>query len=433
MTRAQTETGWDAFDSATAPARGIDTQRLAKALIDWSITVNVVMSMGTFNTALLAEEQTYLQQAVAMLMWGLLIYASAFVRPRLRLAFNPDTIAIVAFYAFATISVLWTNLGPAAMMKAAALAMTTFGAFCLITRADIDDIVKSTTRGLFVLVAASAFCALFVPDIGVDQSWMHNGQWQGVFESKQTLGFVGAYLMFFSCYRKMTGQSWLPFLVTFLLASVCVFASESRGAGALALVACGLLFTSLRSIRCMKAYAVLPVVMCIVAGLLILYFYSTGYDSIHLFDSTIDFTERTYIWQYAISHFDDAPLLGFGINGFWTNPAIYDYFEQNHGWVLDNYHNGYIAILIETGFLGYLLFTAGVVLFSNKVLYLISARAIDRSHCALIIGFVFLNCQTNFTETTFLRSTMFTSVLFVAFFLAVCRPVPSPDRELAQP
>ncbi len=317
------------------------------------------------------------------------------------------------------------------MHKSAALAITKFGSFCLITRVDIDDNVRSTTRGLFILVAASAFCAAFAPDIGIDHSWMHNGQWQGIFESKQTLGFVGAYLMFFACYRKITGQGWLPFLVTFLLASTCVIASGSRGAGALALAACALLFASLWSVKCMKVFAVLPFVMCIMAGFLILYFYSTGYDAIHLFDSTIDFTERTFIWQYAISHFDDAPLFGFGINGFWTIPSIYDYFEQNHGWVLDNYHSGYIAILIETGLIGYLLFTASVLLFSNKVLHLISARSINRSHCALIIGFVVLNFQTNFTETTFLRSTMFTSVLLVAFFLATCRPVPLENSQLS--
>jgi len=429
MTGVHTETDWDAFDDSVVPSRGLDVEGVAKVVINWSITVNVIMSMGIFNTALLPIELTFVQQAVAMLMWGALIYASAFVRPTLRLALNPDSIAIVAFYALATISVLWTNLSAAAFMKAAALAMTTFGAFCLVTRIDLDDIVKSTARGLFVLVAASALFAVFVPEIGIDHTWMHNGQWQGVYESKQTLGFVGAYLMFFACYRKITGQGWMVFLVTFLLASTCVLLSESRGAGALALVACALLFTSMRSVGCMRIYAVLPPVMCIAAACLILYFYVTGYDSIHLSDSTIDFTERTFIWHYAISHFNDAPLLGFGINGFWTNPTIYDYFEQSHGWVLDNYHNGYIAILIETGFLGYLLFTASVFLFSNKVLYLISARAIDRAHCALIIGFVFLNCQTNFTETSFLRSTMFTSVLLVALMLAICRPVASLEPQ----
>ena len=427
MASLQTEVDSGAPESAIWKTRGIGVEKVAKVAIVGSVTINVVASMGTFNTALLPAELTYLQQAVAILMWGVLIYASAFVRPRLRLQFNPDLLVLVAFYTFAVVSVFWTSLNVAAIMKSLALAMTTFGAFCLITRIDMDEVVRATAFGLFMLVAASAFCALAVPDIGIDHSWMHNGQWQGVYESKQTLGFVGAYLMFFACYLKMKGQGWTAFLAMFLLASTCVLASESRGAGAVALAACALLVTSMWSVICMRLYAVLPFVMCLLAGALILYFYATGYDAIHVGDATINLTERTFIWHYAISHFDDAPLLGFGINGFWTIPSIYDYFEQNHGWVLDNYHSGYIAILMETGFLGYLLFSASVLLFSNKVLHLISARAIDRSHCALIIGFVVLSFQTNFTETTFLRSTMFTSVLLVAFFFATCRPVPQTD------
>ncbi len=427
MASLQTEVDSGALASAIWKTRSVGVEKIAKAAISCSITVNVVASMGTFNTVLLPTELTFLQQAVALLMWSVLIYASAFVRPRLRLQFNSDLTALVAFYTFAVLSVFWTSLNGAAIMKSAALAMTTFGAFCLITRIDIDEIVRATAFGLFILVAASAFCAIAVPDIGVDHSWMHDGQWQGVYESKQTLGFVGAYLMFFACYLKVRGQGWAAFLVTFLLAATSVLASGSRGAGAVALAACALLVTSMWSVRCMRVYAALPFVMCILAGFLILYFYVTGYDAIHVGDASIDFTERTFIWQYAISHFDDAPLLGFGINGFWTVPSIYDYFEQNHGWVLDNYHSGYIAILMETGFLGYTLFAASVLLFSNKVLHLISAQSINRSHCALIIGFVALSFQTNFTETTFLRSTMFTSVLLVSFFFATCRPVPQTD------
>lgn len=427
MASLQTEVNSGAPGSAIWKTRSVGVEKIARAAIGCSITINVVASMGTFNTGLLPAELTYLQQAVAVLMWGVLIYASAFVRPRLRLQFNPDLIVLVAFYAFAVISVFWTSLNAAAIMKSLALAMTTFGAFCLITRIDMDEVVRATALGLFILVAASAFVALAVPDIGIDHSWMHNGQWQGVYELKQTLGFVGAYLMFFACYLKMKGQGWPAFLLTFLLASTCVLASESRGAGAVALAACALLLTSMWSVICMRLYAVLPFVMCLLAGALIFYFYATGYDAIHVGDASVDLTERTFIWHYAISHFDDAPLLGFGINGFWTIPSIYDYFEQNHGWVLDNYHSGYIAILMETGFLGYTLFAASVLLFSNKVLHLISVRAIDRSHCALIIGFVVLSFQTNFTETTFLRSTMFTSVLLVAFFFATCRPVPQTD------
>ncbi|UWU69204.1 O-antigen ligase [Bradyrhizobium sp. NC92] len=411
-------------ESAIWQAPSVGVEKLAGNVMRCSITVNVIASMGVLHPALLPAEWSFVQQVVALLMWVILIYASAFVRPCLRVQPNPDFIALVAFYALAAVSVLWSGLATAAIMKSAALVVTTFGAYCLITRIDIDEIVGATALGLFILVAASALCAVFVPEIGVDQSWMHSGQWQGIYESKQTLGFISAYLMFFAFYQKMTGQDWIVFLLTFLLASTCVIASESRGAGAVAIAAGALLVTSMWSIRCMRIYAVLPVIMCILAALLILYFYVTGYDSIHLGESTINLTERTFIWQYAISHFNDAPLLGFGINGFWTRPAIYDYFNQNHGWVLDNYHSGYIAVAMETGFLGYVLFVASVYLFSEKVLYLIATRSIDRRHCALVIGFVVLSFQSNFTETMFLRSTMFTSVLLVAFFFAVCRPVP---------
>lgn len=418
-----TYANWNAFDSTIWPRRSARIEALAHAIMRWSIPINVVASMGTFNSGLLSAEATYLQQLVALSTWGALIYASAFVRPNVQLEFNSDMMAVVGFYLFAVSSVVWTDLSFEAITKSVALAVTTFGAFCLITRVDIDDIVESTAWGLLVLSAASVCCSVLRPDIGVDQSWMHGGQWQGIFESKQTLGFVGAYLMFFACYRKMTGQNWLTFLIAFLLAGTCVIASGSRGAGALALVACGGLVLSLWSIKWMRFFAVLPFVMSVIASILILYLYSTGYDSFYVFNSVIDFTERTFIWQYALSHFDDAPLIGFGINGFWTNPAIYDYFEQNHGWVLDNYHNGYIAVLVETGFVGFMLFMAGVVLVSVKLLYLISFRSISRSHCALIVGFCALSFQLNFTETTFLRSTTFTSVLLVAFFLAVCRPL----------
>lgn len=396
---------------------------VAHAIMRWSIPVNVMVSMGTFNTQLLPDEASYLQQIVALSMWGILIVASSFVRPVLQLKFELETFAVIGFLVFAIASILWTDLSSATAMKSAALAVTTFGAFCLITRVDVDDISKWTGLGLFILASVSLYFSVLLPDIGVDQSWMHEGQWQGIFQSKQTLGFVSAYLLFFACYRKLTGHGWIPFLVAFSIAVACVIGSGSRGGGALGLAACAGLFACMRSIQWMKFFAILPFALTLAASLLILYFYSTGYDALYVFGSAIDFTERTYIWQYALGHLNDAPFIGFGINGFWTVQTIYDYFEQNHGWVLDNYHSGYIAILIETGFLGFVLFAGGVFLVMVKTLDLISIRCIQRSHCALIVVFSALSFQMNFTETMFLRSTTFTSVLLVAFFLATSRPL----------
>jgi O-antigen ligase len=381
------------------------------------------VSTGTFNTQVLASEHSYLQQVVALCMWAIVIAASYFVRNSLALQFELETFAVLGFMIFAVASVVWTNLSPAAIMKSIALALTTFGVFRLITRTDIDDIAKWTSRGLFALVAISIYLSVFEPEIGVDQSWMHGGQWQGIFQSKQSLGLVGAYLLFFSVYRKLTGLGWIPFFITFSSAITCVVASGSRGGGALALAACAALVGCMWSVKWMRFFAILPFSLTLTAGIIILYFYSTGYDAFYLFDFVIDLTERTYIWQYALSHFNDAPLIGFGLNGFWTIRGISDYFEQSHGWVLDNYHSGYVAILIETGLFGFVLFAGSVFLVMIKTLDLISARCIQRSHCALIVVFAALSFQINLTETMFLRSTSFTSVLLVGLFLAISRPL----------
>ena len=211
----------------------------------------------------------------------------------------------------------------------------------------------------------------------------------------------------------------------FLTAAACVIGSGSRGGGALAVGACVTLYLSMRSVGLMRVFAVGPLVMTLLAAAIIVYFFITGHDAIYLFGEPIDFTERTFIWQHAIGHFQDAPIVGFGLNGFWTVQSIYDAFLQAHGWVLDDFHNGYIAILIETGMVGYLLFGLSIFFVTAKILYLTHAQTIPKSHCGLVVGFAFLSFQINFTETTFLRSTSFTSILLVTFMLAVCRPIDS--------
>src|SRR5262245_57553539 len=117
MASLQTEVYSGALESAFWKTRSPDIEWIARTAIRGSITINVVASIGTLNTGLLPTELTYLQQAVAILMWAILIYASAFVRPRLRLQFNPDLIALVAFYGFAVSSVFWSSLNVAALMK----------------------------------------------------------------------------------------------------------------------------------------------------------------------------------------------------------------------------------------------------------------------------------------------------------------------------
>ena len=393
----------------------------ARHVMRLTIPLNVLFSTSTFNPDIWPAAISYLQQAISVALWGLLIGASAFARPVFRSTLGTDTLVFIAFYVYAIVSVLWTDLLPESFMKGAALAVTTFGAYRLATRLGIDEIITATSQGMWIATVASLGAVVFWPDVGVDHSYFHDGQWQGIFASKQTLGVLGANLMFFACYRGLTGSGWLVFLATFLPAMACAAGSGSRGGGALAIAACVALAFSKQSTRFVKFLSVAPFVMCLLAMILIGYMYLTGNPSIDLFGTEIDFTERTFIWQHALSHFEDAPFLGFGLNGFWTVARIYDAFEQNHGWVLDDYHDGYIAILIETGLAGFTLFLLSSFLFAKRLFALMATGSLPAAHCAVAVGFMALSYQINFTETTFLRSTSFDAVLLVTLVFMVCR------------
>src|SRR4051812_46044080 len=279
----------------------------ARHVMRLTIPVNVLFSTSTFNPEIWPAAPPFLQQSISLSLWVLLIGASAFVKPIFRATWGTDTFAFFAFYVYAVASVSWTDLQPQSLMKSAALGLTTFSAYRLATRLGTGEITRAATQGMWLAAVASLITVVFLPEIGVDHSYVHNGQWQGIFESKQTLGVLGAYLMFFACYRGLTGNGWLIFLVTFLPGVACAAGSESRGGGALALAACVALVLSKNSAGFIKILSVGPFVMCLVALILIGYLYLTGYASIHLPDTEIDFTERTFIWQHALSHFEDAP------------------------------------------------------------------------------------------------------------------------------
>jgi exopolysaccharide production protein ExoQ len=415
--------GPNAFGAAHPIAPG---GNFAVAVMRWSNILAVVASVSVLNDDLLPADYSAVPQILALVMWLVLIAASAFVRPVTALSPGTDFILNVAFYCWAIGSFFWSNWSEAAILKSIALLITTIGAFRLATRLSIDDIARTTSVGLLLPLVASIIAVVLIPEIAVDHSWMHDGQWQGIFASKQSLGFLAAYLMFFALFRKLCGDSWLICGAMFLAAAACVIGSGSRGGGALALVACAALLATRFSPTLAKLLALWPLIITVVASGLMLYLYVTGYDHFPLFGTKVDLTERTFIWEYALRHFDKHPLLGYGLNGFWTTDELYDAFQAEHGWVLDNFHSGYVAILLETGVLGYTLFFLTAVLFGLRLIALISTGSIPLNHYAFIICFVALSFQMNLTETSFLRSTSYISIHLVAMLFVACQPIRRP-------
>ena len=399
--------------------------RTANSLATWAIWAMlpaiIVLSVGNFGGSInqsLAQGLPYLQQSLALTLWILALYASCFIPPVLRVGRTPDIVAAFAFFSFVVLSVAWSNHSGDSIVKSVALLITTIGVGRLACRMSLNAIVGCAIVGLFVLTVVSIAVVLFFPGIGVATGWLQEGLWQGVFESKQSLGLSGALLMFLACHNALRRGGMIQFLVLFGVGATCVIGSGSRGGGVLALAAIASCYLSRRSPRFQTLLAFGPIAMTIVAGTLMAYIVSTGHDYVPWFDDRLNFSNRTLIWEYALRHLSDRALFGFGLNGFWTTPQFYFGFLHEHDWVLDNYHSGYVAILTETGIIGMTLFALCALLFGFRMSWLRMNRLIPQADYDLIVGYANLMFLINFSETLFLRSTEFYEALLVAFFIA---------------
>jgi exopolysaccharide production protein ExoQ len=385
-----------------------------------AIILITFFSNGNFQDKIVPDSaNSSLQQYIVVVMWIVIGVTSYFRRPILRIDLTAGFLANFALYALALVSISWSYNPVESVTKGAAMCFVIFGAYRLVKTIPFDEIVECIIHGLFLLNASSVFLALFVPDIGILANWQHAGQWNGIFFSKQTLGICGALLLFFSSYRLLNPPRRIYHGVAAAMALACVIGSESRGGGAVAVLAVACIYLTGASMRFARILAFFPFVASLFGAALIVYFVRTGNLYLTIFDTDIDFTERTFIWQYALSHFKNAPLLGYGLNGFWTLKDVKDVFVEQHGWFLDNYHDGYIAIVMETGVIGFCIFVAGYFLYGLRIVREIRDRgALDRN-VALTLVYCCLIFFIDFTETFFLRSTNITSsLLTICIFIA---------------
>jgi exopolysaccharide production protein ExoQ len=406
-------------------------QRILSSAALWAIrlalVVNTMLSIGNFNERLLPAGLGTIQQLISIPLWLLTIYASFLCRPAQRMVALPGFTLIWLFYWFAAASVLWGSYSGPSMLKALALLITVFGVYRLMLVLSVRTFVADVMTGLFLLSVISVFFALLIPDIGRLKTWQHDGQWSGVFESKQTLGAGSAILVFLALQQYLRGEQKIYCAVAVLFGLACVVGSGSRGGGALAV---GAIFTSYfarRSARVQQALAYGPMFMMAIACLQIAYIVLTENRYIPFFGTKLDFTERAYIWQFALRHFHEYPLFGYGLNGFWSREQLTADYNHEHGWVLDNYHSGYITIAMELGLVGFALFAAGMWAWARRMNSAARLRSIYDD--AFTVSFVNLIFFIDFTETFFLRSTNIVAVVFVGLMFASYGQTSVPGRS----
>ena len=390
-----------------------------KILCHVLLALIIIASFESFNPVLIGSLHNdnfqggdFRQQVAAIALWVLLM-AISFIPGVSRQPLWASGLRWPAlFMAWAVTSALWSFDPASALPKAAVLFASTMATWRLASMVTVREMFACLHYALSALLVASLALVFLVPSIGVVQNeWMHVGNWSGVFASKQGLGMCSAIALSIALLR-VTRKSWFDMAMCGV-AFACLYGSASRGGGIIAGVAvvCVVLGRGHPRMLALLVSAVLVLDLLVALGN-IAYLTITGAPSYQFSDKTIDFTERTFIWQYALDLLGQRPLFGFGLNGFWTDIGTFYGYQKLHGWVLDNYHNGYIAVIVETGSLGLLLFLFASLKLITRLRWLIINAANNRTSLEMSVAYVVMFFTLNLSEGLLLRSTNFLSVLF---------------------
>jgi len=384
------------------------------------LSLIILVSLDSYNAVFLGISEAdgarqggdLRPQIAAIVLWLLLVFLS-FIPGVARLPLRTKGLQWPALLlVWAVLSSLWSDEPLNAMPKAAVLLVSVLAVWRTTSIFTVKEMFSCVYYNLAALLTISVALVFSMPSIAVRQhEWQHEGDWQGVFGSKQGLGVVSA--MFLGIVLLRVARRRTLFDVTMCGVGIaCLLGSGSRGAGVIASV----------GVACLVIARKYPRLALVVTGVLLLdmllavanisYLAITGEPSYSLFGFDIDFTERTFIWQYSLSLWEYRPLMGFGLNGFWTESNVYYAFQRLHGWVLDNYHSGYVAIIVETGVIGFGLFMIVAFKLVSKLRYLMANVRKNRLSLDMSIGFLLMFFTINLTETYFLRSTNFISVFF---------------------
>jgi exopolysaccharide production protein ExoQ len=140
-------------------------------------------------------------------------------------------------------------------------------------------------------------------------------------------------------------------------------------------------------------------------------------------DSTL--TGRTEIWGPAIRQAETRPLTGFGYGAVWNDESGWGpvaWITRQAGFRAYHAHNSWIAIWLETGFIG---LGAWCLLFAETAVLALIAPFRHRG-AWLALPFLVAYAMMSFSETVIFNFNDLRWVIFVAIACKLAAPHPAP-------
>jgi len=339
-----------------------------------------------------------------------------------RISLSGEWVLLIGFLLYVALSAFWSEGGVNAFIKSLLILSAMLMALSIAHLRPMDEIVVIFYRGICVFVVLSLFTVLLFPDFGIEHGWELEGDWKGLAAQKNGLGHLAALALVGGIGLPLgaaAARSIRPLVLRLSMLAinaVVLVNSGSRGALVSAGVGVGALLLSRMPRVLQRLLLLVFVALAVPLVNITLPTIELQADKIGVLGTTLNTSNRTTLWFYGLDQLGDRPLFGFGLSGFWT-PERMQVFEDTYGWVLDNFHNGYITILIEAGLVGVLLLAAAIAFL--MVLYLIVIGNLRDSAVAVTFAYTCMFLFGNLVENGIGRSTATTFIMFITLAFAL--------------
>jgi exopolysaccharide production protein ExoQ len=353
-----------------------------------------------------------------------IIMIAAYASRGVRVPFSSEAALMAAFMFYVVLSAVWSTRDVDTYIKSILVLTTLLAALSVSSLFDLDHTLNLVFSAVATFVVICVLVALFIPSIGVEDSWEHAGKWRGISGQKNGLGAASAQAFVMGIVlplrnRSNASSSLAAFGVRAVLVMVCALAtymSGSRGAQMMAMIGLVSVVIALAPGLLQRLMLLsIPLLAIPIFNLAVSTFFIDA-DKIGIVGLTINTNSRTTIWEYGLRQMEGRELLGYGVNGFWTHERM-QAFKDVHGWVLDNFHNGYITIIVEGGLVGFMLLILAIGF--TYLLLLVAIGSLKDRVLAAAFAFTNIFIISNLVENVAGRSTSLSIIVIaiIAFSL----------------
>jgi exopolysaccharide production protein ExoQ len=319
-----------------------------------------------------------------------------------------------AIAALAVLSILWSQFPVRTMAFSFNAVLCLFFALCFYLRFSREDQLRLLYWTGYIVAIGSMAMALLVPHYGTQSGVGGQGEWKGLFHTKNVLARACVFLLTPALFnygdRRISRISRVAYIV--LLLVVIIKSSSKTGLiAAAACIAFAFMIRLLTRFSQRDAFLLAAFGVGVITAGTIIVMANASLILLALGkDSTL--TGRTAIWNGVMASIGKRPILGYGYGGFWwgTRGEAYN-IDSRVGWMVPYSHNGFLDVWLDLGVVGFTLISLTVIKAIRDGLK--SLRGGRPFYAQWCLSIVFLTILYNLDEGTLLAQTELVWVLYV--------------------